>query len=41
VQQKVRGVIEVIQVMGRNLANRIKECNDTAREYKRMESGVI
>jgi uncharacterized protein involved in exopolysaccharide biosynthesis len=27
--------------MGRNLTNRIKECNDMTREYKRLECGVI
>ena len=34
---KIKAVIEVITNMGRNLSNRIKECNDMAREYKRLE----
>ena len=41
VNLKIRGVIDVVQVLGRNLASRIKECNDMTREYKRMESGII
>lgn len=38
---KIRAVMEVVQNLGRNLAARIKECNDVTREYKRMEVAVI
>ena len=34
-------MVEVVTSMGRNLSNRIKECNDLTREYKRLEQAVL